>query len=689
MSRETDRPSPGHQGRGGAAYPSGTPPYGTRPFPSLHPQEGPRDEAPADGETPAAPAAGEPRTETTLTTRVRINIPGSRPIPPVVVRTTVDGAAEGEATASPAAGPSAEPAQPPAGWTAGGDNGALGAGQPEPSPAPAPAAEPEAPAQGAKPTSDWFAPRKAAPAPQAPEAAPPAPAPAPGPAQDFAAPEITQPLQLGDLPSRPTGQDRGPGRPGGPGAPGGAPRPGIPYLTDGPMGPGGPGVPGPRPFPGQAGPGGPGGPGGFGDPAGPGAPAPGGPGTPFRGFQPPAGPTAGPVTGDMRIPPAGPAGAPHGAPSPSPFPTAFPPPGERLSGDTVVSGIPAVPPGGPQVTRPVPAAGGDAYHFQEDDEPAAKPKGRSKLILAGVAVVVLLGIAYTAGLLMDHSDVPAGTTVYGVEIGGKSKDEAAAALDAELGPRKNTAITVTVGDQTRKLKPSAAGLVLDTDATVRDVAHRDYNPVTVIGSLFGGTRDVDPVVDTDKDKLRAQLEKLSDGLGGAGSEGKVTFVSGKAVAVAGKPHQAIDVAGSVDKVTAAYGTQIATGKPGLVTLAATTVEPKVTQAALDEAVKGFGKTAMSGFVYVKAGGGAPVPFSPERSLSEILSMVPDKDGNLTPYIDTKVLKGLYGGAFDGVLVTRGDGSKTAVTPQDVASAMLPALRTDDPSKKTVTVEGTS
>lgn len=660
MSRETDRPSPGHQGRGGAAYPSGTPPYGTRPFPSLHPQEGPRDEAPADGETPAAPAAGEPRTETTLTTRIRINIPGSRPIPPVVVRTTVDGAAEGEAPASPAAGPAAEPAQPPTGWTAVPGHG-------EPAPAPARDAEPEVPAQGgAKPSSDWFAPRKAAPAPQAP-ALPAAPSPAP--TQDFAAPDATQPMQLGDLPMRPAGQERGPGRPG-PGAPGGAP---IPYLTDGPMGPG---APGPRPFPGPGGPGG---------PSGPGDPGPGGPGTPFRGFPSPSGPTAGPVTGDMRIPPAG---APHAAPGSSPFPAAFPPAGERLSGDTVVSGIPAVPPAGPAVTRPVPA-GGDSYHFQEEDEPAPKAKGRSKLILAGVAVVVLLGIAYTAGLLMDHSDVPAGTTVYGVDIGGKSKDEAMAALDGQLGTRKDAAITVTVGDQTRKLKPSAAGLVLDTDATVRDVAHRDYNPLTVIGSLLGGTREVDPVVDTDKDKLRAQLENLSAGLGGAGSEGKVTFVSGKAVAVVGKPHQAIDVDGSVDKVTAAYATQLASGKPGLVTLAAGTVEPKVTKAALDEAVNGFGRTAMSGMVYVRAGGGAPVPFSPERSLSQILSMVPDKDGKLSPYIDLKVLKELYGGAFDGVLVTRGDGSKTAVTPQDVASAMMPALRTDDPSKKTVTVDGTS
>ncbi|MFE6934622.1 hypothetical protein ACFVDT_21670, partial [Streptomyces sp. NPDC057699] len=84
MSRETDSSSSGPQGRGGAAYPSGTPPYGSRQYPSLHPsQDGPEETPePAD-----PPQPEEPRTETTLTTRIRINIPGSRPIPPVVMRT--------------------------------------------------------------------------------------------------------------------------------------------------------------------------------------------------------------------------------------------------------------------------------------------------------------------------------------------------------------------------------------------------------------------------------------------------------------------------------------------------------------------------------------------------------------------------------------------------------------------------
>ncbi len=84
MSRETDSSSSGPQGRGGAAYPSGTPPYGSRQYPSPHPSQDGSDENP---ESVDPPRPEEPKTETTLTTRIRINIPGSRPIPPVVMRT--------------------------------------------------------------------------------------------------------------------------------------------------------------------------------------------------------------------------------------------------------------------------------------------------------------------------------------------------------------------------------------------------------------------------------------------------------------------------------------------------------------------------------------------------------------------------------------------------------------------------
>ncbi|MEU6853617.1 hypothetical protein ABZ901_27285 [Actinacidiphila alni] len=774
MSRETDSSSSGPQGRGGAAYPSGTPPYGSRPFPSLHPQERTRPGEAAAPEEPAAPeppAADEPKTETTLTTRIRINIPGSRPIPPVVVRTPVD-----ESAPSPEA-PAAEPA--PA--------------APEP-PAAQAAAEPEP-----EKTSDWFAPRKppaagggsAAPAPAPSSPPPPAPAPGPGPGAGGTGQSPYLPPPVGT----PLDGARGPHD---------TPAAGFasPFVTDPQTEPPfgidafPPGVPRPS-----------------GDYPGPG---PEGPDDPFPGYQPPAGPTTGPVTGSMQVPPAAdqrasafrPEDTSGGFPAPAPgredtgafrppngpnglgpedtsggfrqpmapppgqglgpedtsggFPApgqpgredtggfrqpmapppgqglgpedtsgGFPAPGQPgpglgredtggfrvpmgqnglgsedtsggfrgpaapgpgLSGDTLVSGIPAVQgpgpaarsprapepkgpgapmgPGGPAAPAPVRPEPAEPRAAQPA-RPAAKKKGRSKVALAGVAVGTVVVLAYGAGLLMDHGDVPKGTTVLGVDIGNQSKGNAVKMLDDALGNRTTAPLNLTIGDRKQTLKPSVAGLSVDTDATVRGVAHSDYNPVSVIGSLFGGSRDADPVIVVDEDKLKVALKSLA-GKTGSGSDGMVRFDNGKAVAVPGKPGQSFDVDAAAAKVAAAYRTRAETGADPAIALPVTTAPPKVTQAELDAAVNGFGKHAMSGLVTVR-GGGRFISFGPTKSIPKFLTMVPDGNGKLQPHIDLDVLKGLYGHTFDNALIKRKDGTKTAATPQDVANALIPAL----------------
>ncbi|MFD7608780.1 hypothetical protein ACFWAN_52185, partial [Streptomyces mirabilis] len=139
MSRETDSSSSGPNGRGGAAYPSGTPPYGT-PTASENGADAGRS---ATGTPPE-----ERKTETTLTTRIRINIPGSRPIPPVVVRTPV-GDAESPPEPAGSAGTPAEAQRAVSAPVAA---------------ATATETSAEAAAAGGPParekTSDWFAPRK-------------------------------------------------------------------------------------------------------------------------------------------------------------------------------------------------------------------------------------------------------------------------------------------------------------------------------------------------------------------------------------------------------------------------------------------------------------------------------------------------------------------------------------------------
>lgn len=383
----------------------------------------------------------------------------------------------------------------------------------------------------------------------------------------------------------------------------------------------------------------------------------------------PSGPTTGPVTGGMYMSSLAAEARDGGASDEA----------DHISGDTLVSGIPAVnapvPPAAPK-----PPAGSDGG---AKPKAAAKParKGRSKAALAATAVLAVVGIAYAAGLLMDHADVPTGTTVLGVDIGGKTRDEALKALNAAVGDRGTAPITVHIGNQDKQLKPELAGLSINTEDSVNQVAHRDYNPISVIGSLFGGEHQVAPAINVDQEKLRSQLQTLSPNTGG--SDGMVKFVDGKPVGVPGTPYQAVDADASVQKITAAYTQRAETGRNDPVDLAVTTHQPRVTQAQIDEAIRTIGDPAMSGKITVTAGTHS-VLFSPQKSLSKILTIVPaPSNGKMTLHIDLAVLRQLYGNAFDGVLLERGIGTKTPVTPQDVASAMLPALAKTAPEKTAV------
>ncbi|MEU2875716.1 hypothetical protein ABZ651_04910, partial [Streptomyces sp. NPDC007070] len=301
---------------------------------------------------------------------------------------------------------------------------------------------------------------------------------------------------------------------------------------------------------------------------------------------------------------------------------------------------------------------------------AGKKKGRSKLVLLCGGLVLVAGVAYGAGLLMNHSDVPKGTTVLGVDIGGGTRDDAVKKLDDAFGKRVGQPLKLSVDGRTVTLKPDQAGLQFDTQATASAAATSDYNPVSVIGSLFGNHRVVEPQMPVDEEKLQAALQNAA---GGAGSnDGTIKFEPGKAVAVYGKPGKGIDAARSARAVEQAYRTQVETGAATPVQVATTSRQPTVSNAEVDRMMKKFAEPAMSNAVSVTAGPGHVVLFSPQKSLWKFLQ-VKAVNGKLVDSYDEAKLKDLYGGAFDGVLITRGTGQKTPVTVQDVISALRPAL----------------
>ncbi|MFI8961021.1 hypothetical protein ACIGO8_02815 [Streptomyces sp. NPDC053493] len=429
-------------------------------------------------------------------------------------------------------------------------------------------------------------------------------------------------------------------------------------------------------------------------------------GTPVGGLgglaSPPTGPTTGPVTGSSPVVgPGGPRGAAPRRPAPPRMsddtailtpqsPAAVPAGADRghVSGSTLTSGIPVVPSAGPDLTPRIP----DRH---DDDAPAPAPrpaprsapapakKGRSKLVLAGVAVVGLAGVAYGAGLLLNHSEVAKGTTVLGVDIGGGTKEEAVAKLEAALGKRAHAPLQLSVGGKKVELAPDKAGLSLDAQETVRAAAGSDYNPVSVIGSLFGGERVAQPVFPVDEEKLGVALTDLA-GSSGSATEGTIVFSPGKVTAVEGKPGKGLDVQRSMIAVKDAYRAQVETGHPNTVEVPVVTRRPTITKAELDRAMEEFARPAMSGLITIKAGG-KKIDFGPSRSLPKILSMKA-VDGHLVEVYNKQAIDELLDGVFKGIMITKGDGTKHEVSADDVAFVMRDALRGKTAAERTKTID---
>ena len=706
------------------------------------------------GATPPEPPAEEPRTETTLTTRISINIPGSRPIPPVVVRSPMPGA-EDAADGTGSAAPAPEPAAPngPRHRSGSGSSPVIGvmdsangttslpdlppewrtpgATAAEPPEAPA-ADEPEAP-------STWFAPRKkgqpAAPPAAAPTPAPtppPAPAPAPTPPpgrQPFDPPAFQppafdqpqyEPPQYEPPMYEPVYEPPAAGQPGYEqpqpdfGRPVYQQQPYGPPETE-PQSPAGPPTAGPaRPAAGR--------PtgmnsglivGGTDAPAGPAMPNPMDTTMPLGVFRDPpatgpnapaqasvAAPAPGFAPGRPQAPdrqeglPQAPAGgrAPR-APRPSP------------RGSSAASAPPVGSPSGPSAPpRPESAGVGDGFAGgtggagapprKEGAEaqpatgkPAAKKakaasRGRKLLVTAVGLLVLVAGVTYGAGLMLNQADVPKGTTVLGQNIGGDTRDAAVHTLDSTVGVQAAKPLQLVIGGKTVQLQTSVAGLSIDTTATVRGVAHHSYNPADVIGSLFGGTHPVPPVVHIDQDKLRSALQLLSSGSTGA-KEGYVSFTeSGDVVVVPPKAGKSMDVTAAIKLVRQAYNERAAGVPDHPITLPVTASEPKGSAAAVNAAAKDIGAYAAKNKFTVRVQGASQL-FG-DITFSKALTLRPDATGRIVPVFDLAQLKQAYGSTFDNVKATH-NGVLGPVTPQDIATALTKLLTKADGSSLTVTL----
>ena len=142
-------------------------------------------------------------------------------------------------------------------------------------------------------------------------------------------------------------------------------------------------------------------------------------------------------------------------------------------------------------------------------EQAPTPRtSRRTPILIGAGIVAV--IAVSLGIFVaTNGTVRPGTTVSGMDIGGMSPDEAMGVLEDSVSTKVNGKLEISAGDQVFELRPRAAGITLDAQATVDQATSTGFNPFQMIVDLFG-SREIEPVIAVDQDALEDSVASIAD-----------------------------------------------------------------------------------------------------------------------------------------------------------------------------------
>ncbi|MFC5820261.1 VanW family protein [Nonomuraea harbinensis] len=253
-------------------------------------------------------------------------------------------------------------------------------------------------------------------------------------------------------------------------------------------------------------------------------------------------------------------------------------------------------------------------------------QGRSRLRSPGVlipAVAVLVAIlAYAVPAVLLAGEVPPGTRVDGVDVGGMSPEAARSRLDEELRKRVEEPLTLIAGKKREKVTPAELGFGFDTGATVEVAMDGAVTPAGVARSLFG-SREVPPKVTVDQGRLTAALGELAESVHQKPREGSVRYRGLEPRAVLPKPGRALDL----DQAARAVREAFEQGRTS-VELDVRATPPKVTAAEVRRVTTTTARTAVASPLTLTSGG-KEADVSREQ-LAAGLRFVSDGQGGLRP-----------------------------------------------------------
>jgi len=259
--------------------------------------------------------------------------------------------------------------------------------------------------------------------------------------------------------------------------------------------------------------------------------------------------------------------------------------------------------------------------------PEAGSGGRRSLLVA--LGVVAGALAFYLGMVLGaSSDIPANTTVLGVQIGGMSRAEAVSTLEQTITPMSLEPVGIAAFDTSEELFPADAGMSFDPIATVDAAEGRLLNPYSLVMRLFG-PREIDPVVVIDDAELTDRLDAFADLIRTEIVEPTVYYEDMTPVLTPAEDGRDIDLPGAVEAIAASY---LVTAGP--VSLPEVILEPAVTNAEAEEFVAGPATIAVSAPVTLEVEDIAPQ--IPPEAIAEATHYLVEGDV-LAPQIDGGLL----------------------------------------------------
>ncbi|GAB3287372.1 VanW family protein [Parasphingorhabdus pacifica] len=244
-------------------------------------------------------------------------------------------------------------------------------------------------------------------------------------------------------------------------------------------------------------------------------------------------------------------------------------------------------------------------------------------VIAGIAAGVL-ALLYIGDLALTSGQVPRGTVVADVEIGGLSEAAAESKLRNELSTSLDEPVRVRVGEAQTSIDPEAAGLEMDWSATVNEVGEQSWNPISRLTSFFT-TREVDPVTHGNRAQVREAIAEVSPRLNREASEGTVEFDGVTPKAVDPVVGRSVDVDAATEAVISLWAA------PGAVALPYEEQQVSTTREGVRQALENFAKPAVSAPVKVQ-GEGKDAELAPEE-IAKALRFEPNGQGGLKASVD--------------------------------------------------------